>query len=315
MDIRPKYSLKGSICSINNLNGKVNTGAAIDTLIPSQVIFPNGAVTNYEIGNVELVNGKAVLIPPNGTLEDFFSVFINEQKPVVVQPSVSLAVFGDGSYEIGSKVAPSYEVSLDPGSYSYGPDTDVAIMRCDVGDSFSNVCEGAINHFPEIQITDHLVYEVTATVAHSSGAIPFTNNGNESIEEQIKEGIKIVKSSIDILAYRNVFYGTLSEKINNFTSDVIRSLTPINKPLSKGDGFEMVNPVGSYRIIIAYPTNLGDLTSVIESSFMDIEIIDSFSKQTIAVEGANGYNAIDYNVYIMKTAIPNDMEKTLKVTI
>ena len=48
---------------------------------------------------------------------------------------------------------------------------------------------------------------------------------------------------------------------------------------------------------------------------MNAEIKSAFTKSVVSVEGANGYDAIDYKVYVMDMAKANDAANTYKVTI
>lgn len=42
---------------------------------------------------------------------------------------------------------------------------------------------------------------------------------------------------------------------------------------------------------------------------------DTFTKKTVAVEGANGYTAKDYNVWVFEPAVPYENAAVLKVTL
>ena len=48
---------------------------------------------------------------------------------------------------------------------------------------------------------------------------------------------------------------------------------------------------------------------------MNAEVKTAFTKTVVSVEGANGYQAIDYKVYVMDMANANDTANTNKVTI
>ena len=56
-------------------------------------------------------------------------------------------------------------------------------------------------------------------------------------------------------------------------------------------------PVGAKCAIIAYPATLTDLDSVKDDNGLSAEIVSSFKKSTLDVEGANDYDAISYKVY------------------
>ena len=64
-----------------------------------------------------------------------------------------------------------------------------------------------------------------------------------------------------------------------------------------------------------YPATLRDVSSVQDVNGMNAEVKTAFTKTVVSVEGANGYQAIDYKVYVMDMANANDTANTYKVTI
>lgn len=288
----------------------------LDEIDPDTVIFPDGLNTTYAIGKVQLTNGMGTLVEPGGTLTDFFNIFVDEKNPSTTQPSVSLTFSQAKAYEVGTNVTPSYSAKLNPGSYSYGPDTGIVATSWEVTDTNGNSAVTNSGSFDEFQVTDDINYKITATATHGDGAIPTTNVGNEYADGQIKAGNKSATSGA-VTGYRNTFYGTLTEK-TELTSEIIRGLTSkSNKALAKGSKFDISIPVGALRIVFAYPAALRTegTSSVSDVNGMGAEISSGFSTRTIQVEGANGYTAIDYTVYVMDYAEANDTANTYTVTI
>lgn len=287
-----------------------------DEIDPDAVIFPDGLNTTYAIGKVTLTNGMGTLVEPGGTLTDFFNVFVDEKNPTVTQPSVSVTFPQAKAYEVGSYVTPSYEATLNPGSYSYGPATGIVATAWTVSDTNNNALETDSGSFPEIQVTDGINYKITATATYEDGTIPVTNTGNEYADGQIKAGNKSTTSGA-VTGYRNTFYGTLANK-DNLTSDVIRGLaSKSGKALAKGSTFDISIPTGAMRVVFAYPATLREdgISSVKDINGMSAEINSGFSIQTIKVEGDNDYTAIDYKVYVLDYAEANDTANTYTVTI
>ena len=85
-------------------------------------------------------------------------------------------------------------------------------------------------------------------------------------------------------------------------------MTYLNPAL--GDEHEVQVAEGSQFIAIAYPSSLGDIQSIIQVS-LGMNIVSSFDKKVIQVAGANGYAAVDYNVYVYQSLIglTNDIYK------
>lgn len=283
-------------------------------LNPNQIIFPNGQLTTYPLGKVELENGSGVLIEPGGTLQDFFDKLVYEQNPTITEPSISLTFDQAGEYEVGTRIIPTYKATLNPGSYSYGPATGVTATSWMVSDIFENIVTTATGNFTELQVSDTISYTITARVNYGAGNIPLTNLKNEYPIGQILAGSKSAISQA-LTGYRNTFYGTLTSK-ENLTSNIIRHLNgKSNQDLFAGKSFTIAIPVNAMRVIIAYPATLRDLTSVKDVNGMSAEIVSSFKKQIIAIEGANNYTAIDYKVYYLDFANPNDKINKFIVTI
>lgn len=290
-----------------------------ESLEADKIVFPEGLNTTYEIGKVKLENGSGTLVEPGGTLEDFFNIFVDEKNPETTQPSVSLTFSQAKPYEAGSKVTPTYSASLKPGSYTYGPETGVAATAWEVSDTAGNKATTPSGSFPQFQVTDAMNnstngYKITAKATHGAGAIPVTNTGNEYADGQIQSGTKSSTSGA-VTGYRNTFYGTLSEKTTP-TSSVIRGLvSKSGKSLANGGSFTVTVPIGALRVIIAYPATLRDVSSIKDVNGLNAEISSGFTKSTVSVEGANGYTAIDYKVYIMDFANANDKANKFTVTI
>ena len=286
----------------------------IDQVTPDQVVFPDGLQTTYAIGKVKLVNGSAELVPAGGTLEDFFDVFVDEKNPAITQPSVQLTFGQAKAYEVGTVVTPAYSAKLSPGSYSYGPATGVTATAWEVTDTEGNSSDDAAGSFPDLTVGDDTSYKITAKATYGNGTIPLTNTGNEYAAGQIKAGSKSSTSGA-ITGYRNSFYGTMEAK-DEITSDVIRSLAGVSgAALGNGSSFEVPVPVGALRVVIAYPATLRDVSSIKDVNGMNAEISSGFTPQTVQVEGANGFTAIDYKVYTLDFAEANDTANTLTVTI
>lgn len=113
---------------------------------------------------------------------------------------------------------------------------------------------------------------------------------------------------------RNGFYGTDTDATELTTSDQVRALTAV-KNVKKGSTFTIQVPVGANKVVIAFPSTLGDLKSVIFKESMNAEIASVFNKTAIQVEGANAYTSTEYNVYQYVPATPFSQVSTFNVTV
>lgn len=244
-------------------------------------------------------------------LVDAYSV---ESNPETTDPSVSVKLTEAKGYEVGTSVTPNYEATFDEGAYSYDETTGVTVTSWEISDTAGNTATAATGSFPAVTVADGTSYKITAKANYGDGAIPKTNKGNDYADGQIKAGSKSETSSA-ITGYRNTFYGTMDEKAT-VDSAVIRALTgKSNKALANGNKFDVSIPVGALRVVIAYPATLRDITSIQDNNDSMSNIVSSFTKSTVSVEGANGATAIDYKVYTMDFANPYDTTNKYTVTI
>ena len=113
---------------------------------------------------------------------------------------------------------------------------------------------------------------------------------------------------------RNGFYGTSTDATVLTTSDQVRGLTAVAN-IKKGKEITIQVPVGAANVVIAYPSTLGDLKSVVFVESMQAEISSVFNKTNIQVEGANAYTSAEYNVYQYVPITPFSQVSTFKVII
>ena len=70
------------------------------------------------------------------------------------------------------------------------------------------------------------------------------------------------------------------------------------------------------RVVIACIAGKTGVKKVINETAMNADVTSTFVKQTgVAVEGANGYSAKDYNVWVFEPAVPYENAAVLKVTL
>lgn len=259
-------------------------------------------------------SGSGTISAAGKNVKDVFaSILAKEKNPTKTEPAVTVTCNQVKAYEVGTKVTPSYTASLSAGNYTYGPATGITATAWSVTDGTKTI-EAATGTFDELTVGDATSYVITATATHGEGAVPKTNLGNEYAAGKIAAGTKS-KSTGKITGFRNSFYGTLEAKDGEINSALVRGLGKSGKALANGNSFNISIPVGAIRVVFAYPATLRDVSSVQDINGMNAEIKSAFTMSTASVEGAGGYNAIDYKVYVMDMANANDAANTYKVTI
>lgn len=242
---------------------------------------------------------------------------VPEKYPTAVQPSVKITVsdIDASGMEVGTKVPISFSTKFNPGSYTYGPDTGITVESWYVYDTNEppNVSTESSGTFAEVVVGDETDYKITVEAKHTAGAIPLTDQGSPYPAAQILAGTKSASTG-SIAGFRKYFYGATVE-YGELTSDRIRALTNSTEPVHAETNFDIKIPEGTNQIIIAFPSNTGlTLTSVIDTGAFNINVYDVFEKQVVDVEGANGYDAISYDVYVYTPDVSLGAN-TYKVTI
>ena len=293
-----------------------NSGADIQ-VDASQVMFSQDLVFTEQFGKY-IPSGGKVTVPANGDslLEVLLNAFATDSNPSITQPSVTISSSDFKAYEVGTNVTPSYAATLNPGSYQYGPATGITATSWSVVDNAAepNTLTAASGSFPQMQVVDGTSYSITATASYGAGAIPNTALGQEYADGQIKAGSKSATKGT-ITGYRNGFYGTLTDT-TELTSAVIRGLSgKSNRSVTAGTVWNISIPVGAKRVAFAYPATIRDVSSVQDVNGLNAEIKTAFTLITVSVLGANDYSGIDYKVYYIDYANPNDAQNTYKVTI
>lgn len=293
------------------------------------VYFKSDFTFTENVGTVVIPSSGSTTVEAEGkNIKQFIeSLFAKEVNPTTIQPSVGITVANNGSYEVGSKVIPIYTGTYSSGSYSFDTSTGVTASNWVATSASENedpVLDKDVNNndipnqgsFAQITVADDTNYWIKVQATLSDGVIPHTNLGNEYADGQIKSAVYSATSTTNITGYRKTFWGTLTNK-EALTSDIIRGLaSSSNKAYSNGSTFTISVPIGALRVVIAYPATLRNMTQVLDENDSNANIVSGFGDpMTIAVEGANDYDAINYKVYVMDFANPYDANNKFKVTI
>ena len=281
------------------------------------VYFDEDLITTVPVGNITLTNGQATIEATGKNLKQVFDMIYRQEKnPEIIPPSISISAPNNRAYEVGSKVTPSYSGSYNPGSYEFGPETGVTASNWKATNNITTESiSGREGSFEEYIVNDDSNYVITISASLSVGAVPNTNLGNPYQDGQISAQEKVEVKSNAITGYRNTFYGTLTHQ-DELTSAIIRSLTSSSKALSNGSTFEIDILQGCKRVVIAYPSDLRNMTSVIDVNDSNANIVTAFqSPQLIQVKGAaDGYDK-EYKVYTLDFANPYNTNNKYIVTI
>lgn len=278
-------------------------GSDVVEVDSSIVKFDDDFTFTYAFGKYAPDSSGQVNVPATGKTLDqlLLDAFAEEKNPSITQPSVSVSSSQVKAYEAGTNITPSYNASLNAGSYQYGPATGITATSWSV-QLDTQTLTTASGSFTQIQVTDSTNLKITATAQHGDGAIPVTNLGTPKEELKITAGSKSGQTD-SITGYRQIFYG-VNNSTEPLTSAIIRGLTPGNKAASATTINSIKAQADTKRIIIAVPQSSGlKVTAANITSSLNADVTSSYVKQSpVDVEGANSYTAVPYDVFVYQPA-------------
>ena len=229
-------------------------------------------------------------------------ILAKEKEPSATAPSVTIGTQQNfGTFEIGTKKNLIYGATLSPGSYTYGPATGI------IAQSWSVSCTGvagtkttATGTFENV-VAESNGKRIVATAQYGDGAIPVTNLGNPYKDGQIKAGSATANSD-EFKGVRYMFWGPMTDASAELNSANIRALAH-NKASGTGTLSTFVAGAGAKKVVVAVPAGR-KITKVLLTSAMNADITSIFVKQGTQsqVEGAEGYTAAAYDVYVYQPA-------------
>ena len=276
------------------------------------VYFDGDFTYTNAIGAVGAPSGGSGTLAASGkSVEEFMaSILAKEANPHTTQPVASVKITGgNGTFEIGTKKNIAYSASLSAGSYTYGPATGVVAGT--VTASFDGKTkEGATGTFENV-VADG-TKKLTVSITHNEGAVPKTNLGNAYTAGKIAAGTKSAEASQTLIGVRHMFYGPMTTNAE-LNSENIRKLT--HEAASRKTISTFGAGAGAVKVVVAVPASMS-VKKVLMPSAMNADATASFVKQagSIQVEGAEGFTAAAYNVWVYKPA-SIDSSETYAVTI
>lgn len=233
------------------------------------------------------------------------SILSEEKNPVTTQPSASVTLRGGGTVEVGTHRNISYSASLSAGSYTYGPPTGVVAGT--VTASFDGQTkDGATGAFDNVVATE-TPKTLSVSITHNEGVVPKTNLGNDYTAGKIAAGTKSATASDKLVGVRHMFYGPMTTDAE-LNSENIRKLR--HEAASKKTIDTFGAGAGAVKVVVAVPASM-NVTKVLMPSSMNADATANFVKQagSVQVEGAEGFTAAAYNVWVYKPASIDSTEK------
>ena len=278
------------------------------------VYFDDDITYTVAIGTLAKPSGSAKFAAKGKNVEQVLSTLMaQEQNPSKSNPAVSFSVeSGFGTFEIGTKKNLTYTAALSAGSYTYGPATGITAQTWEV--SCTGVADKkttATGTFENI-VAEATAKKITAKATYNEGAIPVTNLGNQYPAGKIAAGSASKDSNV-LQGVRYMFWGPMTTDAA-IDSAAVRALAH-NKATSTGTLATFGAGAGAKKVVVAVPSDR-KITKVIMPSALNADVTALFVKQsaTVPVNGAEGYTAAAYNIYVYQPA-SIDAGETYAVTI
>lgn len=294
-------------------NGE-NWAACDGNYSADNVYFDEDITYTVQFGTLAKPSGSAKFAATGKNVTQVLSALMaQEANPDKTAPAVSFSVEGGfGTFEIGTKRNLTYTAALSAGSYTYGPATGITAQ------SWSVSCTGIAGTKTTASGTfENVVAEsngkrIVATAQYGDGAIPVTNLGNPYEAGQIKAGSATANSN-EFKGVRYMFWGPMTTD-GTIDSAAVRALAH-NKATSTGTLSTFGAGASAKKVVVAVPSDR-KIKQVLMPSALNADVTALFVKQstTVPVEGANGYAAAAYNIYVYQPA-SIDAGETYAVTI
>ena len=279
------------------------------------VYFDDDITYTVAIGTLAKPSGSAKFAAKGKNVEQVLSsLMAQEANPTKSNPAVSFSAQGGfGTFEIGTKKNLTYTAALSAGSYTYGPATGITAQTWEVSCTGVTGTKSTANGTFENVVAEATAKKITAKATYNEGAVPVTNLGNPYPDGKIAAGTAS-KDSNELKGVRYMFWGPMTDADMALNSANIRALAHKDAAGAKTLGTFGAG-AGAKKVVVAVPAGR-KITKVLMPSALNADVTALFVKQGSQsnVEGAEGYTAAAYDVYVYQPA-SIDAGETYSVTI
>ena len=279
------------------------------------VYFDDDITYTVAIGTLAQPSGSAKFAAKGKNVEQVLSsLMAQEANPTKSNPAVSFSAQGGfGTFEIGTKKNLTYTAALSAGSYTYGPATGITAQTWEVSCTGVTGTKSTANGTFENVVAEATAKKITAKATYNEGAIPVTNLGNPYPAGKIAAG-SASKDSNELKGVRYMFWGPMTDADMALNSANIRALAH-KQASGTGTLGTFGAGAGAKKVVVAVPAGR-KITKVLMPSALNADVTALFVKQgsQSSVEGAEGYTAASYDVYVYQPA-SIDAGETYSVTI
>lgn len=285
------------------------------------------SIGNYRIGDT---------IAAGTSLESVFMNMLSKRlqpSATPTAPAASITLYTDGStkkvaagaVEVGTTINPYYVASLSAGSYTYGPATGITASSYSVTSTGRKTVDGATadtvedsattasGAFNSFIVDDDTNYKVSVSIPHNEG-VPAVDNLGDPADPEVKiaAGTKTANSGA-VTGYRAWFCGYKNgtnalADASAITGAQIRALGNA----ANGSWKSSMDVSQMKQMFFAAPAGKGYKPVVKDASTTAPQTV--LGPITVSVEGKNGFDAIDYDVWYVANASAASGSAKLNIT-
>lgn len=249
------------------------------------------------------------------------------------QPAASITLYTDGStkkvtagvVEVGTTINPYYVASLSAGSYTYGPATGITATSYSVSSTGRKTVDGATadtaedsattssGSFDSFIVDDDTSYKLSVSIPHGEGAAAVDNLGSPAVPEvKIAAGTKTASSGT-VSGYRAWFcgYKNGTNALADATAITGAQVRALGNS-ANGSWKSSMDVAQMKQMFFAAPAGKGYKPVIKDSATKAPQTVEG--PITVAVEGKDGFTAINYDVWYVANASAADGTATLNIT-
>ena len=248
-------------------------------------------------------SGSGTIVAEGQNIEEVLaSILAEEKNPSKTAPTVTIGTQTNfGTFEIGTKKNLVYGATLSAGSYTYGPATGITAQSWEASCTGIEDKKSTASGTFENVVAEATPKKITVKATYNEGAVPVTNLGNPYPEGKIAAGTAS-KDSNELKGVRYMFWGPMTDADMALNSANIRALAH-KQASGTGTLGTFGAGAGAKKVVVAVPAGR-KITKVLMPSALNADVTALFVKQgsQSSVEGAEGYTAATYDVYVYQPA-------------
>ena len=275
-------------------------------------------------------------IPAGTSIQSLFMDMLSQRlQPSAspTAPAASITLYTDGStkkvvagaVEVGTTINPYYVASLSAGSYTYGPATGITASSYSVSSTGRKTVDGATadtvedsattasGAFTSFVVDDDTSYKVSVSIPHNAGTIAQDNLGGESNPKvQIAAGTKTATSGT-VSGYRAWFcgYKNGTNALADATAITGAQVRALGNS-ANGSWKSSMSVSQMKQMFFAAPAGKGYKPVIKDASTTAPQTV--LGPIIVSVEGKDGFDAIDYDVWYVANASAASGSATLNIT-